>query len=89
MYTNELPKFLFCNSKSVELFGENLGDLSTASSESSRDKSTQLLELPQFVQLEHDEIYDNNSEESLKTLSELRNKLIHLKKGSGLDNGDS
>ena len=65
MYTNELPKFLFCNSKSVELFGENLGDLSTASSESSRDRSTQLLELPQFVQLENDEIYENNSDESL------------------------
>ena len=49
MYSNEVPKFLFCNSKSVELFGDHLGELTTATASDSREKSTQLLELPQFV----------------------------------------
>ena len=49
MYNNKLPEFLFCNSKSVELFGDHLGELTTATTSESREKSVQLLELPQFV----------------------------------------
>ena len=71
----ETPKFLFCNEKSVQLFGQNLSE--TDLSEQKTNTSLSVIELPQFFALDKNtsNLYDINSNNETKLLNNLRMKL--------------